>query len=67
MRKKQQREEPVWGVITEKYTTLEKGVMDVYTVTYKLERASVPLSLDQLKRMASFLYGFISKEERSMK
>lgn len=64
MRKKKQHTEPTCGVITEKYTTLDRGIMDVYTITYNNEIASTILSFNQLKRISSFLSGFISAEEK---
>lgn len=58
------RKEPVWGIITEEYTTQKGGSQDVYTITYERKRVSTFLSLNQLRRLACFLYWFISKEER---
>nr|DAP41672.1 MAG TPA: hypothetical protein [Caudoviricetes sp.] len=61
------RKEPVWGIVTDEYTTEKGGTRKVYTVTYERERVSTLLSLRQLKLLASFLYWFISKEERRKK
>lgn len=61
------RREPVWGIITDEYTTEKDGTRKVYTVTYERKRVSTLLTLTQLKRLACFLYWFISKEERRMK
>lgn len=61
------QKEPMWGIITDEYTTVKGGTRKVYTVTYERERVSTLLSLRQLKLLAGFLYWFISKEERRMK
>lgn len=61
------RTEPIWGIITDEYTTEKDSTRKVYTVTYERKRVSTLLSLAQLKRLASFLYWFISKEERGMR
>ena len=61
------RKEPVWGIITDVYTTTKGTTHNVYTVTYERNRVSTLLSLRQLKLLASFLYWFISKEERRIR
>ena len=66
-RQKMKQKEPMWGIITDEYTTVKGGTRKVYTVTYERERVSTLLSLRQLKLLAGFLYWFISKEERRMK
>lgn len=61
------QKEPMWGIITDEYTTVKGGTRKVYTVTDERERVSTLLSLRQFKLLAGFLYWFISKEERRMK